>query len=214
MKKVEDLIVIGAGNPDIVRLIEDINEEEKTYNFIGFLDIDASLHKTEIFGYPVLGDDDLLYKYNECAVVNNVFKTTYLHEIVAEKLINKYGIKNFPNLVHPSINLKYVSIGKGNIIYENVHFGTKVSIENFNIFYPFVMIGHQAILGSYNLLGGNAIISARTIIGDRNEWGVGSILVYYAKVSSDVFVAAGSVVLNSVNKPQRLMGNPAQEIRL
>ena len=56
----KDIVVVGSGGLDIVRLIEDINADKPTYNFIGFLEEDASKIGTEILGYPVLGNDDLL----------------------------------------------------------------------------------------------------------------------------------------------------------
>ena len=213
MKKLVDLIVVGAGNPDIVRLIEDINEEKKMFNFIGFLDKNNSLHETEILGYPVLGDDELLIKYKKCAVVNNVIGTTLLHEMVTNTIRKKYGIVHFPNLIHPSTGLKYVSLGQGNIIYENVCFGTNVSIGNFNVIYPFVLVAHQSTIGSFNLLAASVSMGSRVTIGNRNEWGVGSILLYYLNVCDDVFVSTGSVVMSSINSPTRVIGNPAMPIK-
>ncbi len=57
---VKDLVVVGSGGLDIVRLIEDINADKETYNFLGFLEEDESKIGTEILGHPVLGNDDLL----------------------------------------------------------------------------------------------------------------------------------------------------------
>ena len=34
---VKDLIVVGSGGVDIIKLIEDINSEKRIYNFLGFL---------------------------------------------------------------------------------------------------------------------------------------------------------------------------------
>ena len=88
---VKDLIVIGSGGLDIVRLIEDINLDKKTYNFLGFLEREESKIGTEILGYPVLGNDDLLLgKLKNCVVVNNVMHTTRIHERVSQNLRDKY----------------------------------------------------------------------------------------------------------------------------
>ena len=37
---VKDLIVVGSGGVDIIKLIEDINSEKRIYNFLGFLEKD------------------------------------------------------------------------------------------------------------------------------------------------------------------------------
>ena len=46
-----DLVVLGTGNADIIRLIEDINDDKKQYNFLGFIDKNDSLVGSNIFGY-------------------------------------------------------------------------------------------------------------------------------------------------------------------
>ncbi len=115
---VKDLVVIGSGGLDIVRLIEDINAEKRTYNFLGFLERDEEKIGKEVMGYPILGNDDLLLdKFSKCAVVNNVIATTGYHEKVCQNLTEKYKISDFPNLVHPTSHSKYIEMGEGNIIY-------------------------------------------------------------------------------------------------
>lgn len=209
-KNTTDLVVLGSGNADIVRLIEDINEDKKRFNFIGFLEKDEKLINKEVLGYPILGTDDLLLdKLSNCAVVNNIIGTTRLHEIVSNNIHNKYKIYNTPNLIHPKVCCKYVNIGKGNIIYENVGFATKVSVGDFNIIYPSTNIGHETTIGDFNLFALNVVIGARCAIGSKNIFGNSSTLSLGLSVANDNSFGVGSVIIKNVESGKSLLGNPA-----
>jgi acetyltransferase-like isoleucine patch superfamily enzyme len=205
-----DLVVLGSGNADIIRLIEDINEEKKLFNFIGFLEKDENLINNEVLGYPVLGTDDmLLKKFSKCAVVNNIIGTTKLHEQVSNNIINQYKILNTPNLIHPSVKRKYVDFGNGNIIYCNVELATNINIGDFNILYPGTNVGHETIIGSYNLFALNVVIGARSTIGSRNIFGNSSTISLGLSVGDDNTIGVGSVVIRSIKSDLSLLGNPA-----
>jgi len=209
-KKIEDLVVLGAGNVDIIRLIEDINEDKKQFNFIGFLEKNEELSNQEILGYPILGSDDLLFdKLSNCAVVNNIMATAKLHEIITENIYKKYKIQNTPNLIHPQVNQKYSTFGKGNIIYENVGIATKTIIGNFNIIYPGTNIGHETIIGDFNLLALNVVIGARCKIGERNIFGNSSTVSLGLSLGDDNSIGVGSVLIKNAKSGNSLLGNPA-----
>ena len=44
---IRDLVVIGVGFPDIVQIIDDINNDKKQFNFLGFLDDNPNLKKIQ-----------------------------------------------------------------------------------------------------------------------------------------------------------------------
>lgn len=207
---IKDLVVIGSGGVDIVRLIEDINADKLTYNFLGFLEKDESKIGTEVLGYPVIGNDDLLSnKLNHCSVINNVIATTQIHDSVTRTLREKYHINDFPNLIHPSSISRYTRIGYGNIIYEHVNFGVSTSIGSFNILYPNVSIGHETQIGSYNLLALNVNIGARCTVGDKNLFANASVISLGLKIGDDNMIGVGSVLINDLNNGKSVLGNPA-----
>lgn len=206
----EDLVVLGSGNADIVRLIEDINADKNQYNFIGFLEKDKELINKEVLGYPILGTDDMLLdKLSHCAVVNNIIGTTQLHQAISEKICHKYHISKIPSLVHPTVSLKYASVANGNIIYSNVSIATNVKIGDFNIIYPGANIGHETTLGSFNLLALNVVIGARCKIGDKNLFGNSSTLSLGLNVKNDNIIGVGSVVMKDIDSGKSLLGNPS-----
>lgn len=208
---VKDLVVVGSGGLDIVRLIEDINADKETYNFLGFLEEDESKIGTEILGYPVLGNDDLLLdKLSHCEVVNNVMHTPRIHERVSNKLKEKYHIVDFPNVIHPDVDLRSVRLGCGNIIYKHNSLGPMVEIGDFNILYH-TSIGHESKLGNYNLLA-KSVVGARVKLGSYNLIGNSTTLANLVRIGDDNEVSVGSVVMKNVTNNHHLMGYPAIEI--
>ncbi len=206
----EDLIIIGTGNSDIVRLIEDINLEKKRFNLIGFLEKDAERVGTDVLGYPVIGNDDLLFnELKDVSVVNNVFGNSSTRQNVCNQLHHKYNIQKFPNLIHPTVSTNHISFGIGNIIYEYVSLATKVQIGDFNLIFPLASIAHEAKIGSIVLLAPGATIGSRTVIGNRVMVGYNAVINMGKKVCDDGFVGAGAVVIDSISEPERVFGNPA-----
>lgn len=208
---IKDLIVVGIGGIDIVRLIEHINSVKPTFNLIGFLEKDESKIGTEIYGYPVLGGDELLLtEFSKCAVVNNVMHTTRTHEVITKKLMSEYHIQDFPNIISPSIYLKGLDVGIGNIIYGGNSLGTGVKIGDFNILYG-ALIGHETTLGDYNLIA-RAGIGSRCRIGSYNLIGNSVTLANSLRMGNDNEIGVGSVVIKNVKDNHHLMGYPAVEM--
>lgn len=213
MDKKTDLVVVGAGNPDIIKLIEIINDQNNIFNLIGFLEKDTALVGQKINGYEILGNDDLLKtEFKNCGVVNNVCNSTKARCEVANNLRNTFRLTNFPNLIHPNVNLKYFSYGIGNIIYENVSISANVQIGDFNLIFYGTVLGHETKMGSYNLMGGNVTIGARCNISDRNYLSNSCTIKNNVELCDDVYIGIGSVVLQSVAQPKKLVGNPARPI--
>jgi UDP-3-O-[3-hydroxymyristoyl] glucosamine N-acyltransferase len=212
MKKI-DIIILGAGNPDIIKLIEDINDYKSTYNLIGFLEKDESLFGKKIGGYEIIGSDELLIsKFSSCAVVNNVAKDTKIRGSFSDKIQTMFGKLNFPNLIHPSINIKHLNFGIGNIIYENTSLGADVKIGDFNLIFFGCILGHQTNIGNKNILGANVTIGSRCTISDRVQLSNSCTISNSLSICDDVFVGVGSVVLRSISKPMKVFGNPAREM--
>lgn len=209
----EDLIIIGAGNPDIIKLLLDINDDKKKFNIIGILEKDTKLIGESLNGIPIIGDDSYLKKNNNLNVVFNILGNCQIRYSTLQSLISKYNISKFPNIIHPSVNMRFVNIGIGNIIYQNFTFGSNVYIKNFNILYYGSTIGHETKLGSFNLVAANSLIRARNIIHDRVFISNGVITNINLEITNDVFIGLGSVVVNSILKQKKMFGYPAKEMR-
>lgn len=207
---IKDLVVIGSGGLGIVDLIADINAEKPTFNLIGFLEKDSTKHGTEVLGVPVLGGDDLLLKEcKHCSVINNVMANPRLHEVITKMLIEKYGITDFPNLVHPNVERRHSTMGVGNIIYAHSKLSQLVSIGDFNISYS-TQIGHETRIGSYNLMA-RTTFGSRCKIGNYNLFGNMSVVTNSCRVGDDNVIGVCAVVMQHVKNEHRLLGYPAIE---
>lgn len=207
---VKDLIAVGTGGQELARIIEDINSIKKTYNFLGWLEKDPSKIGTNLMGYPILGDDDLLLtEYKHCAVVNNVMAYPRLHEIVTKNLSEKYHITDFPNIIHPDVDMRSVKIGFGNIINRYSRLWPLCEIGDFNMLYS-ATVGHEVILGNYNLIA-TSLIGSRVKIGSFNLLGNNSSIVTNVKIGNDNEIGFGAVVMKNVKDGHHLLGYPAIE---
>lgn len=208
---VKDLVVVGSGGLNLVRLLEDINADKKTYNFIGFLEKDKEKHGKEVLGYPILGDDDLLLtEFRNCTVINNVMGTPRLHEVVTRNLRERYGITEFPNLIHPTVDMRYVKVGIGNIIYAHSILEPLSCLGDFNILFQ-AFVAHETKVGNYNLMA-NSTVGSRATIGSYNLLGNGCYVTNSCKVGDDNVIGVGAIVMQPVKSGQRLLGNPAMDM--
>lgn len=210
---VKDLIVVGTGGWDVIPLIEDINSACKQFNLIGFLEKDELKHGTELFGYPIVGGDDLLLtEFKHCSVINNVMHTTRAHEVVSKTLEEKYGMHDFPNLIHPSINPKFFSIGRGNILYKGAFIGMGAKIGDFNIIER-ATIGHETIIGNCNLLA-TCLVGSRCRIGNYNLIGNSATVANNVRMEDDNEIGTGAVLIKKIKSGKHMMGNPAIDLEV
>lgn len=207
IEPIKNLIILGASNPSIIRLIEDINIIKKKYKIIGFLD-DFSEQKN-FLNYPILGKlKDLKYKPNEIYIVNSIgssIKARY-------KTTNYYLKKNykFENIVHHKINLKHVSLGIGNIIYENSLLQPLVKIGSYNIISSSSGIAHNSEIGDFNFIGPSTYICGRVKIKNKVFVGVGAKILPDLKIDNQAIIAAGSLVIKDIPKKGKVKGIPAK----
>lgn len=201
------LIILGASNPSIIRLIEDINIIKKKYKIIGFLD-DFSEQKT-FLNYPILGKlKDLKYKPNEIYVVNSIGSSIEGRYKTTNYFLEKSY--KFENIVHHKINLKYVSLGIGNIIYENSLLHPLVKIGSHNIISSLSGIAHNSEVGDFNFIGPSAYICGRVKIKNKVFIGVGAKILPDLKIDNQAIIAAGALVMKDIPKKGKVKGIPAK----
>jgi UDP-3-O-[3-hydroxymyristoyl] glucosamine N-acyltransferase len=203
-----DLVILGIGNTDIIKLIESINNVEPKYQIHGFLDSNKANYGKSLLGYPILGGDEMLKDQftNISIVINLVVKNRLEHKQFIEA---NYGTHNYPNIVHPSVNLDHVSLGFGNVIYDNVGLASQVSLGDFNVVYPGTMISHEVSLGSNNLVALNVSIGGRCRIGNSNLIGNSSVVSHEVIMGNNNVIGIGSAVYNNIESFNHLLGNPA-----
>lgn len=214
MKKIA---IFGAGGfgKEVACLIKRINEQEPTWELVGFFD-DGKEKGEQIshFGICLGGVQDLNEWKEELAVAIAVGNSLTVHKIV-EKITNEHV--SFPNLIHPNFALtdpESFKIGVGNIIQGECVATVDVEIGNFNVLNGSIVLGHDAKIGSFNTLMPAVRISGEVVIGDFCFFGVGSIVLQQIKMKDHVRLAAGSVLMTKPKSGVLYLGVPAKKTEL
>lgn len=211
----KDLVLFGAGGSgrEIARLVEKINDEENTFNLLGFVDDNESLWGQNLNGIPVLGGTEWLLNFKDkvlCSVTSGIVK---IREAICSKLIAQ-DVK-FTTLIDPSASIgKTVQIGEGCIINENCELTVNINVGNFVYLNSDVCLGHDDNVGDYSILNPHVQVSGACSIGRGVTIGGMSFLAPKVKIGDYAVVAPGSIVYGRVKDNAHVMGNPARRIGL
>jgi sugar O-acyltransferase (sialic acid O-acetyltransferase NeuD family) len=201
---VRDLIVLGSGGlaQEYAWLVEEINEEERSFNLLGYLDDDPDRGKKNYLGYQVLGPVADLPRFRNAWAIAGVGDPRARRQII-ERLLPQHS--RWANLVSPTVRLHSshrigigVMIGRytdmtvgceiGNHVMVNIHavLGHAVRVGDFSVVSPNVTINGEATIGSTCYIGANAFVRNVTV-GDGATVGASSAVV--KDVPADCVVA-------------------------
>jgi sugar O-acyltransferase (sialic acid O-acetyltransferase NeuD family) len=208
----ERLIVIGAATPTIIRIVDDIARVSRAIEIVGFLDnAYESLGKC-FFGFEILGGFDAIQKFppDEVVLINTIAGTIASRVDTTEHFLTR-GYR-FTTIVHPGVNTKYVTMGTGNLIYENALIQPFVTIGNHCVISSNVGIAHESTVGDYCFVGPASYICGKVTVGEKVHIGTGSKILPRLKIGKGAQVGAGALVHKSIADGQRVMGMPARAI--
>lgn len=213
MAELKNIAIYGAGGfgREVACLINRINENEPTWNLVGFFDDGVEKGKMVSHFGPVLGGMQELNAWQSKINVVVAIGNPNTVKKVVEKIDN--ANVEFPNLIHPEMHYfdkETFSIGYGNIVQRNCTFSCDVKIGNFNVFNGSVVLGHDVQMGSFNTLMPAVRISGEVTMGDCNFFGVNSVVLQQIKIKSNVKLAAGSVLMTKPRENSLYIGVPAK----
>ena len=208
----KDIAIFGAGGfgRELACIIQQINKEKPTWNFIGFFD-DAIEAGTELQYGKALGGIDALNEWAKPISVAIALGSPKVLRTVVGKITNPNV--EFPNVVAPNVLFMdegSVIMGKGNIIFSNSLISCNVKLGDFNILNVYTQIGHESEFGNYNVVMPTTNISGGVVIGDANLFGVKSTVLQYKKVGNEVVLSPGSVLSRTAKDGKIYLGNPAK----
>lgn len=208
----KDVVIIGAGGVgrETALIIEDINEVNKEWSLLGFVDDNAHIQGSNINGYDVLGNLEFLENYNKevyvvCAIANYKIKKN-----IIERLKKNSNIK-YATLIHPSTNINgTVEIGEGCIVYQNVVLTANIRIGDHVIISPRCGIGHDARVENYCSLLWNVSVSGHVLLKEGVLLGSASTVIQGLTVGEGCIIGAGAVVIRNIQDKVTAVGNPAR----
>ncbi len=207
----EQLVVIGAATPTIIRVIDDINETgARNIRIAGFLDNAHSEIGTDFFGHPILGGFDAVGRFdaNGVVLINTISGSIDRRVETTEYFLGR-GYR-FTNIVHPRVNIKYVEMGTGNLICENSTIHPFVTIGNHCVISSNAGIAHESRIGDYCFIGPASYICGKVEIGARSYIGTGARILPRLNVGKGATIGACSLVNKSVADGQRIKGIPGR----
>lgn len=210
MKK---LVVFGAASHDVVKLVEAINRVTPTWDLLGFLDDTPERQDQHYRGCPVLGGREMLKKFGqepETYVYNNVHGTRERAQRVAG-MLDEAGC-NVASLVHPSVDLNHVTLGRGCYLPEGVIVGGNSQIGDFVTVRLGVIISHDVTIGDFCFLGPGCLIGSDAILEKGCFLGARATLIRQRKLGAHCIVGAGSVVTKNFPEGARVVGVPARKL--
>lgn len=210
----KDLIIIGVGGVgrEAALIAEEINEQSKQWNILGFVDDNKDVQNTYINGYPVLGKCDYLQNYDKevyvvCAISNYKVKKRIISKLRANSSIK------FATLIHPSVNLnKHIKIGEGCIVYQNVIMTVNIEVGDHVIISPKCGIGHDSVIYDYVTLLWNVNVSGNVKIKEGATMGSGSTVIQGLTIGEGSFVGAGATVIRDIEKDKTAVGVPTRYV--
>lgn len=213
--KVKKIAIYGAGGfgREVHMLIEQINQENKRWEFIGYFD-DEQPKGVNINGYPVCGG---------LTELNNFVKPLAVVIAMGDPKVKRkmiLGLKNqritFPILKHPDVkigDLTYNTIGEGTIITAGCIVTVNAKIGKHVILNLYCTVGHDSVLGDYSSCMPSVNISGEVVIGEGVYVGTGAQIINKRMIGKDTIVGAGATVVNDLPAKCTAVGSPARVIK-
>jgi len=208
------VILVGASNPEVKRLIIAIQKVHPDFEVLGFIDNDPEKRGKEFMGFPVFGGFEILDQWNrtDTYFVNLITRDTRTRFETSKYLVQS-GCQ-FTNLIHPSIDLNMVEYGVGCYFQEGCVIQAGVRVGNNSSMGALVHVGHDSQIGSSVFLAHGCCISGLTTIEDGVFIGTNATVLPRLMLGRWSTIGAGAVVINDVPAYATVVGNPAKIIKL
>ncbi|CUO44261.1 NeuD/PglB/VioB family sugar acetyltransferase [Clostridium disporicum] len=190
----KDIIIIGAGGiaREVAWIIEEINEINKEWNILGFVDDNEEVWGETFNDYKVLGGIDYLNNLKEKPYVVVAMANPKVKKCIVEKLRNYF---RFATIVHPSIRMsRFIEVGYGTIVYPGVILTVNTKLGNHVIVSGNCGIGHDTKIGDYSSILWGSNFSGYDVVEDDCLIGVGTSVIQGMKIKQGSILGAGSVV--------------------
>ena len=210
----KDIVIIGAGGfgREVKTIIDAINANSKTYNFLGFYD-DTIAKGTMINNFPILGNLNDLNALNTTVGVLLGIGDPISKSKIIESLKNE--LLHFPTIIHPSVIISDddVSIDNGCIICAGTIITCNIKIGKFVTLNLMCTVGHDTTIGDYSSFMPSVNISGEVHIEEKVYVGTGAKIINRLEIGKSTIVGAGAVVSKSLPENCTAVGIPAKPIK-
>lgn len=208
------IYLLGAANPETIRMIRAVQRSSPNVEVVGFLDNDPRKKNSDFFGIPVLGGIELVESLagSDVGFVNLITGNTRIRYETSREIVTAGG--RLTNFIHPSIDLTMCKLGVGIYLQEAVVVQAGVEIGDNSSIHMGALIGHETIVGSSVFIAHAVSVSGCCIIGDGTFIGTNATVLPRIKIGSWVTIGAGAVITKDVPDYAVVVGNPGRVIRI
>ena len=201
----KEILIFSAGpaGRETFQLINEINKKRKQWKVVGYVDDEIEkklsyLDKIKVFSNKNKPSGNRLYAITgimEPKIRLKIFKN--------EIKKNNYKI---PNLIHPKIELpECFKLGKGNIIFNNVHISFEVSLGNFSVVSNFSDLGHNLNAKDFLTIMPSVTVGGNCTIGKSVLIGSGVKILQNLNIGDNCKIGIGSTVISNLKKNSSLI---------
>ena len=210
----KDIVIVGAGGfgREVKTIIDAINANNKTYNFLGFYD-DTIAKGTLINNFPIFGNLNDLNALNTTVGVLLGIGDPISKSKIIEFLKNE--LLYFPTIIHPSVIISQddVTIDNGCIICAGTIITCNIKLGKFVTLNLMCTVGHDTTIGDYCSFMPSVNISGEVHIEEKVYVGTGAKIINRLSIGKATIVGAGAVVSKSLPENCTAVGIPAKPIK-
>lgn len=191
-----------------------VNERNREWDILGFIDDDQSRHGRECCGIKVLGGREYLREIPDAFVL--AVPGSPANYSVRTKIIGSLDLEEsrFVSIIHPSAcRAPDAVIGCNTIIMANVVISCGVTIGSHCVILPNTVVSHDSVVGDFCCIGSNVSVSGSVRIGASCYIGSGTKLREDIHIGAGTLVGLGSNVLADIPAGVVAVGSPAHVIR-
>lgn len=183
---------------------------------MGITDSASESKPANILGIPVLGDDEVVFKYSpeDILLVNGLGSTGL--PILRQEIYARFKKKGyrFINVIHPAALIgRDVEIGEGVQIMAGAVLQTGIRIGNNTIVNTRASVDHDCVIGESVHIAPGVTLSGAVHVGDGVHIGTGAVVIQGVRIGPSSIVAAGAVVVDDIPERATASGVPAKVVK-
>ena len=204
------IVIFGAGGfgREVKMLIDQINQHNKEYEFLGFYD-DAVDKGVLVNGYIVLGTINDLLKIDYQLFVVIAVANPVVKKSIYDQLSTNLNLI-YPTLIHPNVLFggDNIIIGKGCVICSSNIITVNITIGDFVILNFRCSVAHDTIIGDFCSVMPGVCISGDVTLKDLVYIGTGASIINLISLGYSSIVGAGVTVSKNLPDKSQAIGLP------
>lgn len=208
------ILLLGASNPHVERLLSRVTAADPELNILGFVDDDPAKWGTVFCGYPVIGGLRGLADLDlppDVSFVNLISSDTRVRYETSRWLASEGW--QFANLIDPSVDMTGVKTGTGLYIQEGVLVQQSAYISDNVSIHMGALVAHECYIGNSCFIAHAVSLSGCVDVEDGVYIGTNATILPNLTLGKWSVIGAGSVVTKDVPEYTVVAGNPAKVIR-